>query len=197
MSDLQEFKIETDNLEVIEDTLHAILPHCMNIGKPSDNLGYYVRNKDVPSGFHDGSEYVRQDKSVIEVSGKIHVIEPCATYHGATFQTSKGTYPDKDAAAEAAGMLNKKTLPTRLWVCTAGVWRPDAGKEFRKPRGIKDLINMVLSLLDEARKYRKEQIKELHEDDIDGSVGSGLSLYTSTYAFTTLHCALTKIYYPK
>lgn len=200
---IQKFSFETDDLNMLIDVCRPLFAVCFGKYKKSDDkLRLWLQATKQPShSFDDGSDYVRNERYLFSDGGKHHTLSIGGMYHGATYLKADKTYKDRDeAAADVAKDLGKKTPPTRLWACTAGIWFPDAGETPNKPRGVEDLLSQITGVLQQKvqDKAVREAVKKLDRDDyFDGSVGLGYRVDAHQYAFTTVQFSLIPVYYSK
>jgi hypothetical protein len=203
MTTIGKFQIETDNLDLIREVLRPLVITCLNCDKPSDNVHLWLRHDTPPTrGWSDGSDYSFKDSaSVVDLGGKYCITKGGYVYGGVPFHNVV-QYPPlrmtKDEAAKRAYKEPTKTSPTRLWVCSIGLWAEDGGPKAVRMEQHSVLLDAVYFRLVEARKAHKEEVLALHDDPyFDGSIGLGYRLDVYEYAFTQINASLVPIEYPK
>jgi hypothetical protein len=197
---VQKLEFETDSLADMEKMIELIV--YTEFRHQNSEYTQLHMKKNPPSHWEDGSEYKFSDKAIIDVGGKIYVIEPTYMQAGAKQFKPVKEYKSLDAAAKDA-YGSEKLPPTNLWVATLS----DSHCGFKKGEDHAcntkaQMINRAAHSMQIAARDKKEAFEELRVPDWmangDGSYSMGFRIASSWDSGSrVLYLSLCHIYYGK
>jgi hypothetical protein len=192
---IQDFVLETDDLDYFATILHTLLP--LKLRHRTRRL--YL--DDSSSGFYrDGSEYCH-DAVVFSIGCTHYMLTPYGMVGGATKMTPEVT-ESLDLACQKANAYNRehRTKPMYQFVTKVGglYTGADKPKDARMYGGFNALVNGVIEKLKAAN--REEFLRNYYHPmarSFDGTVTMGYRL-SDSHSFTDeLHVTLCHIFYGK
>lgn len=191
----QAFEIETDDMDIIENVLSALLPSWFSRGKKE----FRCHTQQQSVSFNSGS-LVEDRFSIFNYDNKTSVICPRCVWHGAVSYGSLKTFTGEFSMNEAAEFANKKnsgviSKPSRMLVASiSGPYSEPERMDDVLFGVVADVISHIVKSYNDVDRSKFETECQGAPDWFDGSSQPG---YRLAYSNGVLDASLCTILYGK
>jgi len=139
---------------------------------------------------------------IMDTETDVLLVEPCATFGGATQLKVVDNAATLDEAARKACAKRQKPLPKRQWICTIENYveqRDFKRGEYVSPKNHQELVGVVLELCSNVDKEKfRHDFADIEDRYFDGSVGVGYRMqWRPNGGWNVLDISMVHAYYGK